>query len=275
MQQLAAELERAGRRHANHVDALEQQAAQKIEQCVQRLTVLDADRAQSMQAQAVRLLGPRGQLHAGSLDPCSMHYLVGNGKQQGRGGFCADRLSAEAQGPRLVVVPGEGGLDKFAISKYEISWGEFSEFCQASGRCTATGSDTLPVTGVAVEVVEAYAAWLSEKTGYRYRLPTRSEWRQAAQGDPDPNRNCRVELGGVSRGDSLLAAQAGAANELGLVHVLGNAQELVKAAADVSDYVAVGGTYSDPIEMCLANTHRSIPAQGDAQTGFRLVREVS
>ena len=246
-----------------------------MEQCLQRLAVLDRDRAFSLSEQATRVLGPQHQLAVASLDPCGMHYLVGNGRQQGRGGFCADQLTPHAQGPRLVVVPGDEQLPKFAISKYEITWGDFNEFCAASGRCAPTARDQLPVTGVAVDIVEAYAAWLSEKTGYRYRLPTEHEWRQAARGDPDPNRNCRIEVGGVSRGDTLLAASSGAANELGLVHVLGNAQELVKASSDRADYVAVGGTYTDPIEICLDDTHRAIPLQGDAQTGFRLVREVS
>ena len=48
----------------------------------------------------------------------------------------------------------------------------------------------------------AYAAWLSEKTGRPYRLPTEAEWEKAARGDDgrlwpwgndwDPERaNCR------------------------------------------------------------------------------------
>ena len=61
------------------------------------------------------------------------------------------------------------------------------------------------------------------------------------------------------------------------VHVLGNAQELVKADTDADDggYAAAGGTFSDPIERCLVETHRSVSTQGDDTTGFRLVREVS
>ncbi len=275
MQQIGTELSRLGRNHPEHQAALEQQVTTRVEACMQRLTLLDTDRAVALQSQAKQVLGNTAAVQPADLDPCGMQYLVGNGKQQGRGGFCADQLNQDAQGPRLVVVPGDAQLPKFAISKYEITWGEFDEFCAASEHCTATGEETLPVTGVPIDVVEAYAAWLSEKTGYRYRLPTEHEWRQAAQGEPDPNRNCRVDVGGVSRGDSLLAAATGAANELGLVHMLGNAQELVKSDADVADYVAVGGTYSDPIEMCLADTHRAIPKQGDARTGFRLVREVS
>ena len=54
----------------------------------------------------------------------------------------------------------------------------------------------------------AYAAWLSEKTGRPYRLPTEAEWEKAARGDDgrlwpwnndwDPERaNCRQRVGVV------------------------------------------------------------------------------
>lgn len=275
MQSIGDVLASYTRGYPAHAEVLQRQVAVRVEQCLQRLTLLDTDRAVALQTQAEKVLGSAAAAKPSDLDPCGMNYLVGNGKHQGRGGFCADQLSGDAQGPRLVVVPGDEQLPKFAISKYEITWRDFDEFCASSELCVSSGEASLPVTGVSIDIVEAYAAWLSERTGYRYRLPTEHEWRQAARGEPDPNRNCRVQVGGVSRGDSLLAAAAGAANELGLVHTLGNAQELVKTTAEAANYVAVGGTYTDPIEMCLADTHRSIPKQGDAQTGFRLVREVS
>jgi len=258
--------------YPEHERRLLDQVGERVAQCVQRLGVLDPDRAWSMHSEAVQQFGPLEQLKNNGVDPCSMHYLVGNGRQAGRGGFCADQISEETRGPRLVVVPGDEDLPKFAISKYEISWRDFKEFCIGGGRCTVPEAENLPVTGVAVDVIEDYAAWLSEKTGYRYRLPSRREWQQIAKGEPDPNRNCRVETGGLGRGETMLAAENGAANAWGLVHVLGNAQELVK---EVLEYIAVGGTYSDPIDMCLASTQRHIDLNGDANTGFRLVREVS
>jgi len=269
---VAGRLRAVAVQYPTHEKVMRDQVGERVGECVQRLGALDPDRAWSMQAEALQQLGELEQLKHSGVDPCSMHYLVGNGSQSGRGSSCADQISTDDRGPRLVVVPGGASLPNFAISKYEISWREFNSFCTETNRCEGAGEEQLPVTGVAVDVIEAYAAWLSEKTGYRYRLPSRSEWHQITQGEPDPNRNCRVDVGGVSRGDSMLAAENGAVTAFGLVHVLGNAQELIK---EVFDYVAVGGTYSDPIDMCLAETQRVVDPEGDANTGFRLVREVS
>jgi hypothetical protein len=39
--------------------------------------------------------------------------------------------------------------------------------------------------------------------------------------------------------------------------------------------VAVGGSYSDPIGTCIAATERPHDGTASADTGFRLVREIS
>ncbi len=270
--QIATKLDRLTAAHPGHTEQLRGQIGARLGECINRLGAVDPDRAYSLKKQALARFSGMQQLHEQQLDPCSLHYLVGNGNASGRGSFCADQISQDQRGPRLVVVPGDQSLAKFAISKYEISWRDVNLFCTESKLCVAAAEEHLPVTGMAVDVVEAYARWLSKRTGYIYRLPTVSEWQQAAQGKPDPNRNCRIDIGGVRRGDAMLASENGAANPLGLVHVLGNAQELVK---DQASYVARGGTFSDPIERCQVETQREIAAQGDQQTGFRLVREVS
>ena len=245
------------------------------------LAELDPDRAYAMQTDATRIFGEDMlRLADAAVDPCALTYLVGNGAQAGRKGTCHDEITRGEHGPRLVVVPAADGSGRFAMTKQEISWGEFRRFCEETGNdgpCaelerSAEINERLPVTGISLDTARAYARWLTETTGFVYRLPTSAEWLRAARGEPDPNRNCRVQLEGVQRGHSPVAAGVGAGNEFGLVHMLGNVQEWV---VDDGGVIAVGGAYSDPIAECVAETARAHAGQPAADTGFRLVREVS
>ena len=160
-----------------------------------------------MERDAVAALGQWAGLMHSQVDPCAMEYLVGNGLQRGRAGYCSDEVGQE-NGPRLVVVPGSDGMGRFAISKYEVSWREFSRYCADTGCCEEGSDSDLPITNIKLDETLSYAAWLSTKTGHQYCLPNISEWTHVAQGVPDPNRNCRVDAVGVTRGHSPVAANA-------------------------------------------------------------------
>jgi formylglycine-generating enzyme required for sulfatase activity len=70
------------------------------------------------------------------------------------------------------------------IMKYQVSVADYSR-CVSDATCgrpfgrRRTGENS-PVTGVSFLDVQNYIKWLSEKTGYHWRLPTDFEWSYAA-----------------------------------------------------------------------------------------------
>ena len=241
-----------------------------LAQCVVKLGEVDQDRAMSLRQQALVAFGPVPRLAKLKLDPCAMRYLVGKGTAVGRSGFCTDDLEGGLTGPRLVVVA--DGDARFAIGKFEVSEADLAPFCAQTGRCRDLSGSNQPAAGIGLELASAYADWLTERSGHRYRLPTRAEWERVARaGKPDPNRNCQVRVAGVSRGKETVPVTSGAQNELGLVNLFGNVREW---AMDGDRPVAMGGSYADPISACDIGAMHPASSAGDASTGIRLVREV-
>jgi len=80
----------------------------------------------------------------------------------------------------------------FAVGRYEITNADW-EVCVEDGGCEALkkvegARPRLPVVNVSWRQARLYTKWLSRITGYRYRLPSNSEWEYAARAGLGMNR---------------------------------------------------------------------------------------
>ena len=148
---------------------------------------------------------------------------------------------APDEGPqRRVDVP------RVAIGAYEVTFQDW-DACVKDGGCAHRPNDqgwgrgAMPVINVSWEDAQQYVAWLSEKTGEVYRLPSEAEWEYAARagaGTPfhtgeaistdHANFDGRLPYGDSPPGQALeRTAPVGAlvANDWGLYDVHGNVWE--------------------------------------------------
>lgn len=177
----------------------------------------------------------------------------------------------------MVPVPGGEGIEPFYMGRCEVTWDEFAywayvrdvekEIERIKARAKKLrpsppydevdrgfGFKDRPALGMSRLSAELYCQWLSEKTGRKYRLPTRAEWQHAFQ----------LGHGGTltpAMGDAELAKVAWyaansegrtrepgtlAASTLGIHDMLGNVAEWVTATGD--ERMALGGHFRAPAD---------------------------
>lgn len=192
----------------------------------------------------------------------------------------------------------------FGLGVFEVSNAEFSAFCQATKQaCPAQpwSDPDFPVVNVSWSLAAKYTRWLSEKSGATYRLPSESEWEYAARagtsspypfGDEVLPTHARFSFRGPESTPVAANDRTVNRNKFRLYHMIGNVREWVLdawhdnhagAATDgsarvgdtSSPRVARGGSYSDGSDRVRSASRVRIDAdRGDAQTGFRVLREI-
>jgi len=202
----------------------------------------------------------------------------------------------------------------FAIGKYETTWDEW-EACVSAGGCGEYippdrdwGRGRRPVIVVSWEDAKLHAAFLTERTGHVYRLPTEAEWEFAARaGTTTPfstgqtitsdqaNFNGTFTYNGSSEGQfrkKTTPVGSFPPNAFGLHDVYGNVMEYTEdcgnlnydgAPTDGSAWIAGdcrfvnmrGGNWGSRPMLIRSAIRKRMYRNGKRDTlGFRLVREL-
>jgi len=194
-------------------------------------------------------------------------------------------------------------VDDVYAGVYEVTFDQYDEFARATGGNLpgdqGFGRGNRPVIRVRWRDAMAYAKWLSQETGKRYRLPTEADWEYAARGGSasaypwgdtvsDSRANCN---GCGSRWDDSKTAPVGSfsPNGYGLYDTAGNVWEWTcseysksyrgserrcKATRSGRKSLRGGSWHSKP-ERVRSASREGYSANGRyLDVGFRLFRDV-
>ena len=192
-------------------------------------------------------------------------------------------------------------VGKFWLGETEVTNRQYRLFKPGHNSKSYKGhslnGDEQPAVYVTWNRAVAYAKWLSQKTGKRFRLPTESEWEYAARagtqtayywGDGIGGNNANCD-GCGSRWDDKQTAPVGSfkPNTFGLHDMLGNVWEWTcsaytksydgseqKCSVSASRYSLRGGAWNGlPGWVRAANRPNSGPDIRHQDLGFRLARD--
>jgi formylglycine-generating enzyme required for sulfatase activity len=157
------------------------------------------------------------------------------------------------------------------VMRYQVTLADYRQ-CVADGACEMPqpairpARDDVPVTGISYNDAVAYAAWLSNQTGDRWRLPTVAEWIFVA-GDRAVDHAIEQQTDAANPAARWLAAYeqeasravpanatpqplgSFGANELGVMDIGGNVWEWTATCANRTT-LAPDGTIDSVVESC-------------------------
>jgi len=176
-------------------------------------------------------------------------------------------------------------IRSFRLSKVEITFEQFDAFATATGRVrpddAGWGRGNRPVISVSWDDATAFAEWLSEQTGERYRLPTEAEWEYAARagsttsypwGSEPGSNNANCSRCGSEWGSKQTAPSGSfPPNEFGLHDMHGNVWEWVQDCYK-NDYIGAPSGGSAPAQC---DTTSRVLRGGSWQVGGVAIRSAS
>ncbi|MDE0206079.1 MAG: formylglycine-generating enzyme family protein [Candidatus Tectomicrobia bacterium] len=188
---------------------------------------------------------------------------------------------------------------RLAVAVYEVTRGEFGRFVAATNRVMGTScsnwwlgrwwkkagigwhepgfsqAEDHPVVCVSWNDAKAYARWLSQETGKRYRLPSEAEWEYVARaGSPAPRywQEDLDQCGNANGADASTDFRRRTACDDGFVET----SPVGSYAANAFGLHDVLGNVREWVEDCWNETYSGAPSTGRAwrrgDCGLRIVR---
>ena len=200
--------------------------------------------------------------------------------------------------PAMTPVEIEGATGELSFSVYELTWQEYAHSVDLADcplpntpyhddkltEFTPEVRDTFPMTSLPPDQIGCYLEWLTEMTGYRYRLPTEAEWQAVAEQSytgtvvidrpPYEPGYMRDPRGPVR--NRIMRRVGGQYHPVtGLFDLFGNAREIVISEKAREGTVMVrGGDDEEKDDFDRVRGHSFIIAKSSGfLNGFRLVRE--
>lgn len=229
--------------------------------------------------------------------------------------------------PEMVMIPaGHDGapIPRFALGRFEVTLREYHAFIVQSGHRSSqtcdgiiaagsqpaylvddlTNAASRPALCLSWRDAQAYATWLSAKTGQPYRLPTAREWHHAGQDRGAPVAAARASAAllpgtsalvqsvrldlrqGATTPAAALSIAASASNDFGVFDMAGNvsewsfgcAQPTTASPADARDATrgcarqALGGSWA--LGEGLDRQRAADPRTASPAIGVRIVRDL-
>ncbi|WP_154222334.1 bifunctional serine/threonine-protein kinase/formylglycine-generating enzyme family protein [Marinicella rhabdoformis] len=210
----------------------------------------------------------------------------------------------------MVFVPGQTSKQDFMVSQNEVTVAQYKAFAgenASKDKCEHLGSkgifkryswlkppfdqtNTHPVVCITATEAQAYANWLSQKTGHNYRLPTATEWQtlnkvsgqanncqQANLAGTETNSKSKITDNPLSCQDAhMYTAAAGSfAAQNNINDINGNVAEWTldcTTGADCQQFALAGNSWSSGQGEKNTRINKTSKDTRVSHAGFRLVR---
>ena len=169
-------------------------------------------------------------------------------------------------------------LHDLAIGKFDVTVAQFNAFAAATGRPKKPGAYDLPAFGISWDDANSYAEWLSDITGFRFRLPSAAEWKTVCRAGDEARSGKLGEYAWdfENAGSNIHLVGRKKPDALGLYDLLGNVEQWVSDwNEDWNVRMTLGGNWTNKASELGCSSEAALREARETSdvVGFRVVME--